>query len=72
MEIYRDTLKITFPVALGDAATTAGGGPFGDVAIVPTVVVLDAEGRVVLKKTGIVKPEEIRGALGSHAEKKSE
>jgi hypothetical protein len=63
VEIYRDTLKVTFPVALGDSATTAGGGPFGDVGIVPTVVVLDAEGRIALKKSGVVKPEEIRAEL---------
>jgi hypothetical protein len=63
VEIYRDSLKITFPVALGDAATTAGGGPFGDVGFVPTVVVIDAEGRLKWKKSGIVKPEEIRAQL---------
>lgn len=67
VEIYRDALKLTYPVALGDAATLAGGGPFGDVAIVPSVVVLDAEGRVVFKKTGIVKPEEIRAQLRTSA-----
>ncbi len=60
VEGYRDALKIPFPVALGDAATTAGGGPFGDVATVPTVVVLDAGGKVAWKKSGISRAEDIR------------
>ncbi|CAN5165893.1 hypothetical protein BH09MYX1_BH09MYX1_09880 [soil metagenome] len=63
VEGYRDALKITFPIALGDTATTAGGGPFGDVATVPTVVVIDPEGRLKWKKTGLAKPDEIRAQM---------
>lgn len=60
VEGYRDALEVTFPVALGDTATTAGGGPFGDVHSVPSVVVLDVEGRIAWRKTGLAKADEIR------------
>ena len=40
VEIYRDTLKVKFPVALADAATIAGGGTIGDVHHIPSTVVL--------------------------------
>ena len=60
VEAYRDALKVTFPVALGDTATTAGGGPFGDVHMVPSVVVLNGEGRIAWRKTGLAKSAELR------------
>jgi len=63
VEVYRTKLGVTFPVALGDRETIAGGGPFGDVHNVPTVVVLDREGRRVWQKAGLSKNDEIRAAL---------
>ena len=51
-ELYRDTMKVTFPVALGDAASIAGGGSLGDVHHVPTVVVLRPDGRVLWRHAG--------------------
>jgi len=63
VEVYRTKLGVTFPVALGDRETIAGGGPFGDVHNVPTVVVLDREGRRVWQKSGLAKNDEIRAAL---------
>jgi hypothetical protein len=60
VEAYRDALKVPFPVALGDTATTAGGGPFGDVHLVPSVVVLNAEGRIAWRKAGLTKSDELR------------
>ncbi len=63
VETYRDTLGITFPVALGDAATIAGKGPLGDVHQVPTTLVFDAAGRERWRKTGIARSEELRNAL---------
>ena len=63
VETYRDTLGITFPVALGDAATIAGKGPLGDVHQVPTTLVFDAAGHELWRKTGIARSEELRNAL---------
>ncbi len=63
VEAYISTLKVEFPVALGDAAAMSAGGPFGEISAVPTVVVLDKEGRIVWKHTGLAKSEELRGHM---------
>ncbi len=63
VEVYRKNLGVTFPVALADDTTIAGGGPFGDVHRIPTVVVLDPTGKIVFKKTGLSKADEIRAAM---------
>jgi hypothetical protein len=63
VDTYRKVLGAEFPFALGDAASTAPGGPFGDIPAVPTVVVLDRDGRVVWKKTGLAKADEIRAHM---------
>ena len=63
VDAYRSTLGITFPVALGDASTTAASVPFGEIPAVPTVVVLDRFGKIVWKHTGLAKADEIRARL---------
>jgi hypothetical protein len=63
VEVYAQKLNVEFPVALADAATIAGGGSFGDVHNVPTVVVLDARGRLVWLHPGVAKSSEIRAAM---------
>jgi hypothetical protein len=60
VEIYRDAMKVKFPVALGDAATIAGGGSLGDVHRVPTTLLIDGEGRVVWRHAGAVRGDELR------------
>ena len=65
VELYAQKLGVAFPVALADKATIAGGGPFGDVHAVPTVVVLDREGRIAWEHVGLAKGNEIRTALRS-------
>jgi predicted transcriptional regulator len=39
------------------------GGPFGEIREVPTLVLIDAQGRVAWTKTGLVKADEIRAAM---------
>jgi hypothetical protein len=63
VEVYRTNLGVTFPVALADEPTIGGGGPLGDVHKIPTVVVLDRDGKIAWKKTGLAKSEEIRAVL---------
>ena len=63
VEVYRSKLGVTFRVALGDKETIAGGGPFGDVHNVPTIVVLDRDGRVAWQRVGLAKSEDLRAAL---------
>jgi hypothetical protein len=64
VEAYKQSLKVEFPVAIvGDRGMIAGGGPFGDVAEIPTTVILDRAGRMVWRHVGLAKPEEIRAGL---------
>lgn len=64
VEMYEKALSIPFPVALADAPTRAGSGPFGDVRGVPVTVLLDAAGRVVWRVAGrVAKSEEMRAAM---------
>ncbi len=60
---YRESLSLPFPVVMVDFATEQGQGPFGDIAKVPTLVLLDREGREVWRHQGPLGSEEIRAAL---------
>ena len=63
VEIYRDTLKIKFPVALADAATIAGGGTLGDVHRIPATVLIGRDGKIAWRHDGGVMPAEMREHL---------
>ncbi len=63
VEAYISALKIEFPVALGDPGVMAPSGPFGEIAAVPTIVILDREGKIAWKHTGLAKADELRGHL---------
>lgn len=63
VDAYRKTLGVEFPVALAEAGATNASGPFGEIAAVPTVVVLDRDGRISWKHTGLAKNDEIRGHM---------
>ena len=63
VEAYMSALKIEFPVALGDPSVMMPAGPFGEIAAVPTIVVLDREGKIVWKHTGLAKAAELRGHM---------
>src|SRR4029078_5961240 len=58
VEAYMTALKIEFPVALGDPSAMPAAGPFGEISAVPTIVVLDRDGRIVWKHTGLAKADE--------------
>ena len=58
-------LALPFPVVMADFATQRGAGPFGAITHVPTLVVLDRDGRVVSRHEGALEPDEIRAALRS-------
>lgn len=64
-EAFRTTLGLSYPVALADPATLAGDGPFGRIEGVPTLVVLDREGRPLLKRLGLMGPELMEQALSA-------
>jgi len=64
-EAFRTTLGLSYPVALADQATLAGEGPFGSIAGVPTLIVLDRDGRPVVKRLGLMGPELMERALSA-------
>jgi len=51
-DAFRSVLELTYPVALADMDTVQRDSTFGEVASVPTLLVLDAEGREVARKSG--------------------
>jgi hypothetical protein len=59
VEHYSETLGVTFPTALADVPSASAAG-FGEVRSVPTVIVVDASGKMIFRKEGIVKGDEIR------------
>lgn len=63
VETYRKALDVKFPVALADASVATAAGPFGEIPAVPTVVILDRQGRMVFKHTGLVKSDVLRAQL---------
>jgi hypothetical protein len=64
VDLYRKTLKVTFPVAVIEPTSAAAAGTFGDVTAVPVTVVLDRAGRPVLRTDArVAKSEEIRQAM---------
>jgi hypothetical protein len=63
VEAFVRTLGLPYPVAFADAATIAGRGPFAGLHHVPSVVVLDGEGREAWRNVGLVDEDGIRAAL---------
>jgi hypothetical protein len=64
VELYRKALSIPFPLAMADAETLAGTGPFHDVSAVPVTVLIDLSGRVAWRVDGrVAKSDELRSAM---------
>jgi hypothetical protein len=63
VEAYISALKVEFPVALADPSVMTPQGPFGEFSAVPTIIILDHEGRIVWKHTGLAKADELRGHM---------
>lgn len=64
VELYRKALGIPFPVAMVDAAKMGKDGPFGELKVVPTVIVLDADGRETFRHEGVIAANELRSHMG--------
>lgn len=63
IEAYAAALKLPYPVAIADAPTIAGEGPFAGLHHVPSVVILDAEGREVFRYVGLITQEALHEVL---------
>lgn len=57
VEAFAASLKLPYPVALADAPTIAGDGPFAGLHHVPSVVILDRQGREALRQLGLTTQE---------------
>jgi hypothetical protein len=62
---YRQAMSLPYPVVMADFATQQGGGPFGNIANVPTLIVLDRDGREVFRHQGALDGSAIQAALRS-------
>jgi hypothetical protein len=71
LETFRSSLGLTYPVVLADHLMLSGQGPFGDCSFVPTLFVLDREGRLVSRRQGPLTEKQITAAL-TEAESASE
>ncbi|WP_437965282.1 TlpA disulfide reductase family protein [Sorangium sp. So ce260] len=63
VEAFVATLKLPYPVALADAATIAGEGPFAGLHHVPSVVILDPEGKEAFRHVGLITQESLEEVL---------
>lgn len=71
-DTFRTSLGLSYPVALADQDTLGGGGPFGRIGMVPTLIVLDRDGRERFRKEGLASSREIDDALASAGGKSSD
>ena len=62
-DAFQSSLKLDYAVGIADEETRRGSGPFGRVDRVPTLVVLDAEGREVWRKAGLIPARELEDVL---------
>lgn len=60
---FAHSLSLHFPVVMADHASLEGGGALGPIDYVPTLVVMDGQGRVVERLKGLVDSEQIKAAL---------
>ncbi len=68
VEAFVGVLHLNYPVALADAATIAGEGPFAGLHHVPSVVILDREGREAWRHIGLTDEAALDAAL-KHVER---
>jgi len=60
---FQQSLDLHFPVAIADARTVEGRGPFSGLNQVPSTVILDREGREVFRHAGTLDEKKIRAEL---------
>jgi hypothetical protein len=63
VEAFVDSLGIEYPVAFADAATLAGHGPFEGLHHVPSVVVLDRQGRERARRLGLATERDLEALV---------
>ena len=62
-EAFTAAIKLPYPVALADEATIAGEGAFPGLHAVPSVVILDREGREAYRHVGLIEEAALEEAI---------
>lgn len=60
---FAQSLDLRFPVGIADQRTIEGRGPFENLRSVPSVVILDREGREAFRHIGTIEEKQIHAAL---------
>ena len=65
VRIFAETFEVPYVVGQPfDAAELVGSrGPFGQISIIPTSVVLDRSGQIVMRSDGTFSPDVLKGAI---------
>lgn len=63
VEAFASALELEMPVVMADEATIEGEGPFPGLHHVPSVVILDREGREAWRRIGLTQRPELEDAL---------
>lgn len=69
VEAFASSLNLGYDVVHADASTTASGGPFAGHNNVPSVILLDREGREVWKNLGLIEAGPLSQAIAEHDER---
>jgi hypothetical protein len=58
-EVFRQSLGLVYPVGMSDGADQSSDGPFGAIESVPTLVILDRDGRERARRSGVLSASEL-------------
>ena len=66
-DVFRSSLELSYPVAIADLLTVQQSSTLGEITSVPTALVLDAQGREIVRKTGNFTVPELESWLARAA-----
>ncbi len=64
-QAFTSALHLPYPVAMADPATIAGEGAFSRLHHVPSIVILDREGREIYRHVGLIEEAALEQAIRS-------
>jgi len=63
VEAFASSLGLPYPVAMADEETIAGKGPFAELHHVPSVIILDKQGREAYRHVGLMELDALEKAV---------
>ena len=66
VETFATSLDLHYDVVHADQRTTAGDGPFPGLHHVPSVVLMDRDGREVWRNLGLIPADRLRDVIADH------